>query len=84
VKFSEDIAVRPFPLARFALRDSTSGRIVRFLSAYDAPDSKLGHVLYADTTLIDAAKEELHRRRGGAAFKYTTLAPAKPPLDYRR
>jgi aminobenzoyl-glutamate utilization protein B len=40
--------------------------------------------LYSDTTLIDAAKEELHRRRGGAAFKYTTLAPPKPPLDYRR
>ena len=40
--------------------------------------------LYSDTTLIDAAKEELHRRRGGAAFKYTTLAPPKPPLNYRR
>jgi aminobenzoyl-glutamate utilization protein B len=40
--------------------------------------------LVSDSRLIAAAKEELHRRRGGAAFKYTTLAPPTPPLDYRR
>jgi aminobenzoyl-glutamate utilization protein B len=40
--------------------------------------------LYSDTAIIEAAKEELRRRRGGAAFQYTTLAPPKPPLDYRR
>jgi hypothetical protein len=53
VKFSEAIATVPFPFERFALRDSSSGGTVHFLSAYDSPDGKLGHVLYADTVLTD-------------------------------
>lgn len=40
--------------------------------------------LYSDPGIIAAAKEEFHRRRGGAAFTYTTLAPPAPPLDYRK
>lgn len=40
--------------------------------------------LYSAPATIAAAKEEFLRRRGGAGFKYSTLAPAQPPLDYRK
>jgi len=40
--------------------------------------------LYGDPGLVAAAREEFLRRRGGPGFKYTTLAPSVPPLDYRR
>ena len=39
--------------------------------------------LYSDPGTLAAAKSELERRRG-AGFKYSTLAPLKPPLDYRK
>jgi aminobenzoyl-glutamate utilization protein B len=40
--------------------------------------------LYGDPRLLASAKEEFLRRRGGDGFKYTTLAPSRPPLDYRK
>jgi aminobenzoyl-glutamate utilization protein B len=40
--------------------------------------------LYSAPATIAAAKEEFLRRRGGAGFKYSTLAPPQPPLDYRK
>ena len=40
--------------------------------------------LYGDPALLATAKEEFLRRRGGSGFKYTTFAPSRPPLDYRK
>jgi aminobenzoyl-glutamate utilization protein B len=39
--------------------------------------------LLADPRILAAAKEEFVRRRGGA-YAYTSLAPDRPPLDYRK
>ena len=40
--------------------------------------------LYGDPGILATAKAEMERRRGGASFKYSTLAPPQPPLDYRK
>ena len=40
--------------------------------------------LYGDPAIIVAAKAEFSKRRGGDGFTYATLAPPKPPLDYRK
>jgi aminobenzoyl-glutamate utilization protein B len=39
--------------------------------------------LLANPDTLTAAKEEFVRRRG-AGYAYTTLAPERPPLEYRK
>jgi aminobenzoyl-glutamate utilization protein B len=40
--------------------------------------------LFSDPATLAKAREEFLRKRGGAEFNYTSLAPAEPPFDFRK